>query len=340
MKSFETLNSEFFSDEKLQQVTGQIFVGHAILLAHHLGLFKLLSKQNMSIKDISQQLNLNERAIQALISCSCVLDLLEYKNTGYQLSNLGEIYLNNENPEYYGKVFDLLIQESEIMNHSVIKNAILSNKPQVNQGDLFKNDDSLSNTENFIASLHHKAFKPAFYWPKLVDFKDHKKFVDVGGGSGIHTIAACLNNHSLLGVICERPFVIPHTQKYIKDFDLVDRVQLIEFDMWKDTLPSGDIYFFGDIFHDWDKAKCILLAKKCFESLPENGQIILHEMLFNSQKTGPLLTAAYNMKMMVWTEGQQFSTDEISEILYEAGFKKVNIIKSLGNWSIAIGKKK
>ena len=62
-------------------------------------------------------------------------------------------------------------------------------------------------------------------------------------------------------------------------------------------------------------------------------------MLFDNNKIGSFLTAAYNMKMMLWTEGQQFSKIEIKDILKKAGFKKIKIIKSLGNWSLIIGKK-
>lgn len=341
MDKLQLSASKFLSDEKLQLITGQVFVGQAILVAYELGLFKLLCKQPLAIQRIAMHLGLHERAVQALISCSSALDLVECGGSGYQLSEIGRMYLDEASPGYYGGVLDLLIQENEIMAYSSIKNAILSNKSQVNEGkDLFSNDESVSNTEGFVGSLHHKAFKPAFYWPKIVDLKDCRKFVDLGGGSGIHTIAACLNNPTMSGVVCDRQSVISYTRKYVGDFDLENRVCLSALDIWNDPFPEGDVYFLGDIFHDWGRDKCVFLAKKCFQHLPKNGQIILHEMLFNNDKTGPLLTAAYNMKMMVWTEGQQFSYVEIQSILEEAGFLEVNIRQSLGNWSIVTGIKK
>ncbi len=109
--------------------------------------------------------------------------------------------------------------------------------------------------------------------------------------------------------------------------------------MWKDDFPKGDIHFYGDIFHDWDENKCNYLARKSFFSLPINGHIILHEMLFNDEKTGPFLTSAYNIKMMAWTKGQQFSFAEIKNILEKAGFNEITFKKSYGNWWIVIGKK-
>ncbi|HEY1849716.1 MAG TPA: methyltransferase [Candidatus Binataceae bacterium] len=71
------------------------------------------------------------------------------------------------------------------------------------------------------------------------------------------------------------------------------------------------------IFHDWTAEKCLLLAKKSFDALEPGGRIIVHEMLFNSQRTGPFPVAAFNITMLLWCEGEQYSGREISSILRE-----------------------
>ncbi len=332
--------SKMFSDEKLQLVTGQIFVGQAILIACKLGIFKLLINGPLSIKDISHSLKLEERSVQAMISCACALELIECDSAIYKLSQLGQSFLNETSSLYYGGVFDLLIQQNEIMSFENIEKAILTNKPQVDSGtDIFSSFNGLGGTRSFVKALHQKAFAPAFHWPKLLNLNEQKKIIDIGGGSGIHAIAACLNNPLLRGIVCDREPVLPYTQEYIKEFGLEERISVNELDMWENEFPEGDVCFFGDIFHDWKRDKCISLAKKCFRSLSEDGLIILHEMLFDANKTGPFLTSAYNMKMMLWTEGQQFSHLEMQNILQEAGFREINVKKSLGNWSLIIGKK-
>ena len=226
------------------------------------------------------------------------------------------------------------------MNFKTVKKALLTNRAQVNNGvNIFSDDKGLGNTRDFVRSLHQKAMAPAFHWPKLLKLDGYSQFVDIGGGSGIHTIAACLNNPLLNGIVCDRKQILTYTKEYIQEFSLEGRIALEKIDIWKDRFSMGDIYFLSDIFHNWEKEKCILLAKKCFNNLPNGGLIILHEMLFNEYKTGPFLTAAYNMKMMLWTKGQQLSRREIKEILNKAGFQDIHIIKSLGNWSLVIGEK-
>ena len=328
------------SDENLQLVTGQIVVGQGVLVAYDLGFFKLLNDKTLSIHDIAKHLKISTRSVQALISCCCTMDLVVSEDgKTYGLSLSGKTFLTPEVKTFYGGVFDLLIKQVKIMDFEVIKKSILTNAPQIDdQSDLFSSE-GLGSTVEFVRATHQKAVAPAFYWTNVLKLDGYNRFIDIGGGSGVHTIAACLNNPSLAGILCDRQPVINCAKDYVREFNLCDRVVLKELDMWNHPFPEGDIYFFGDIFHDWSKENCALLARECFCRLPKNGLIILHEMLFNTHKTGPLLSAAYNMKMMLWTKGQQFSFLELKEILQAEGFRDIKSFKGLGNWSIIIGKK-
>ncbi len=340
MSKHKLSNLKIYPDDRLQLITGQIFVGHGVLLAYELGVLKLICDKPFSIQAISRRLKLKQRVIQALISCASVLNLVHYSDKGYKLTPLGNSYFNPKNNVYYGNVLDLLIKEHKIMNYSTIKKSILTNKPQIDKNKpLFIKNNDLGSSNDFINALHHKAFQPAFFWPNILDLSTHKNFIDLGGGSGIHTIAACLKYPNLNGIVCDRKKVIPITKKYIKKFHLNNRIDCLQLDIWQDLYPYGDIYFFGDVFHDWNKTKCLFLIKKCYKFLPRKGKIILHEMLFNKNKTKPFLTAAYNIKMLLWTEGQQYSKFEIRSLLKKGGFKNIRIVKSLGTWSLIIGEK-
>lgn len=328
------------SDEALQKITGQVFVGQAILIAHELGFFESLSLSPMNLEELANELQLHKRAIQALASCSAAMNLIEFTGSKYQLTQVGEFFLGSSGKIRYGKVLDLLVSEHSIMNYAYLKTVILTNSPQVSgNSELFDIQNETSNTQEFIDALHNKAIAAAFFWPALVCLTRASLFIDIGGASGIHTIAACLSNPNLKGVVCDRESVLKYTQPYISQYNLSDRISIKGIDMFNNTLPKGDVHFYGDIFHDWKYDKCFYLAKKSYTSLNPGGKIIIHEMLFNNEKTGPFLTAGYNMKMMAWTEGQQFSRSEIIALLEQAGFKDIEIIPSLSNWSLIIGNK-
>ncbi len=110
-------------------------------------------------------------------------------------------------------------------------------------------------------------------------------------------------------------------------------------DLWKSPFPAADIHFYSQIFHDWPLEKCQFLAKKSFDSLPSKGKIIIHEMLYNNDKSGPFIAAAASVAMLAWSEGQQFSGPELTELLSEAGFINIEVIPSIGYWSLVSGEK-
>jgi hypothetical protein len=78
-----------------------------------------------------------------------------------------------------------------------------------------------------------------------------------------------------------------------------------------DQFPSADLHFYGMIFHDWPPDRCRLFARKSFDSLPAGGRIIVHELLFNDDRTGPFPVAAFNVTMLAAMPGQQCSGREI-----------------------------
>lgn len=333
-------SKKILSDENLQLITGQIFVGKAILIGYKLGLFKILNKGPSSLSQISNFISIKERGAQTLISCAAALKFIKFKKEKYHLTALGKSYFDENSPSYYGPVLDLLIEQENLMSLEALERSILTDNPQAdNETGVFTEKAIISNSIKFVTALHQKAYNPSKKWVNLLSLENYKLLIDIGGGSGIHSISACKTNPKLQAIVCDRAPVVPHTKEFIKQNGLSNRIQTCSFDLWKDPFPKGDIMFLGDVFHDWERESCLTIAKKCYTALNDEGIIILHEMIFNEGKEGPFLTAAYNTKMSVWTKGNQYTFNEIKEILEEAGFAKVNIKKSLGNWSLIIGNK-
>ena len=109
--------------------------------------------------------------------------------------------------------------------------------------------------------------------------------------------------------------------------------------MWTDPFPPADVHFYSMIYQCWTPEKCRFLTGKSFESLRPGGHILIHEMLYNDEKTGPFPIAAFSMIMLGWTEGEQYSGKEISEMLREAGFGNIQVRPTFGYWGIVTAQK-
>jgi len=157
----------------------------------------------------------------------------------------------------------------------------------------------------------------------------------------VDAIGAAHRWPNLQAVVFERPFVCQIAEEFIQNYDLQDRIRTHEGDMWEDRFPEADLHFYCDIFHDWPPEKCLFLARKSFQDLAPGGRIAVHEMMFDDDKSGPFSVAAYNVNMLIWTHGQQFSRKELAEMLAEAGFVDIQAQRTgFGDWSIVSGRKK
>ena len=103
--------------------------------------------------------------------------------------------------------------------------------------------------------------------------------------------------------------------------------------------PAAGVHLYSNIFHDWTPDKCRFLSEKSFGSLEPGGRIILHEMLYNDDKTGPFAAAGLSAVMIGWTMGEQYSSAELVAMLTEAGFEKIDVTPTFGYYSIVTGTK-
>lgn len=319
------------------------YISFTLRMAYELGLFdKLKEPKDLSI--VAKELNIAERALQAVLSVCCTTGLVTVNNNKlYGLTDISKYFFTDGSPGSLGRLIGVNVQyAAEALSYNAFKNAVLLNNSVVyEKQDIFKvHEQDAKAAENFTCAMHFKSLLASSIWPKVIDLSSHQVMLDIGGGSGVHTIGACKIYPNLKGIILEIPTIGKIAQKYIEEANLRERIGIIDRNMWKDDFPQADIHFYSDIFHDWPLEKNKMLVKKSYEQLSYGGEILIHEIFFNDEKSGPLSAALYNCEMLLWTSGQQLSKKEIFNMLKEVGFKNIQIIPTgLGDFSIAVGKK-
>ncbi|CAK8723473.1 Acetylserotonin N-methyltransferase [Candidatus Electrothrix aarhusensis] len=330
-------------DRPLLNILYGLTGAQALFVAHNLNLFQLLSNKSLHLAEICDEYNILPRAAQAMLSMLSSQKLIRLtEDNRYSLTEISEDYLLKESPTYFGSLLDRGWQVSEVYSFESFKKALMTNTAQVYGGDdLFEtNEQQVEFAKAFTRSMHSKSMGPASAWPSLIDLSDSRCMLDVGGGSGAHSIWAVFSWPRLQAIVYDRPIVCDVAEEFIRKFRQQDKIKICAGDMWEDVFPEADLHFYSDIFHDWTAEQCVFLAKKSFKSLKPGGRIIIHEMLFNDDKTGPYPVAAYNIFMLLWAKGQQFSVKEIFELLKKVGFVDIGSQKTdFGDWSVITGRK-
>ncbi|ARV57249.1 methyltransferase [Nostocales cyanobacterium HT-58-2] len=330
-------------EQRLWDIYLESFRYRSLLVAHKLKLFPFLAEKARTLSQVCEKLEINTRPAEALLAVLVSSDILIVDNGLYSLSSLAKNYLLESSSTYFGWLLDMLIGTDHIYSFNSLYNAIVTNSSQLyGEQQLFMTHEHETDlTRRFTYAMHSHSMAPAMVWPEHIELSKYKVMLDIGGGSGAHAIGAILKWPNLQAVILERPTVCVIAQEFVERYELQDRIKTQVIDMWSEQpFPTADIHFYADIFHDWSPEKCAFLVQKSFDTLEPGGRIIIHEMLYNEQKSN-FIAAAYSLVMLLSCDGgRQYSGFELSAMLKEVGFVDIEIKSTFGYWSIVTGCKR
>ncbi|MCH9699110.1 MAG: methyltransferase [Gammaproteobacteria bacterium] len=313
----------------------------AVFVSYELGLFELLNQQPSTLKEVCQHLNIDERPAEALLSTCLSLQLVELDDHLFHLSKTTGKYLLKESETSFGALFDMITQNPFSTSVDSLKKAVLTNKAQTYGGDdIFQShQEQVEQAKAFTRGMHSISVEPASIWPQCINLSSHRHLLDIGGGSGAHAIGALSHWPELTATVFDLEPVCAVAHEYIAHNQLEKRMSSLSGDIWSSDFPLADIHFYSQIFHDWPEDKCQFLAQKSFDSLTSGGKIIIHEILYDDDKSGPFMAAASSVAMLVWAEGKQYSGAEIISMLTESGFINPKVTSTSGYWSIISAEK-
>ncbi len=329
-------------DRALWDVVLGVYGYPAVLLAHRLKLFPLLAEKPRMLPEVCAALHIARRPAEALLSVCASLGLLQVQGGYYSLTQVSKDYLLESSPIYFGGEFDLTIANASVWSLASLGKAVRTDTAQVYGGgrEMFQSHaEQAELARTFTRAVHSTSMGPALAWPDTLDLSGHRLMLDIGGGSGAHCIGAARRWPSLQAVVFDAPPVCEVAEEFIARDGLQGRIKTHVGDMWQDPFPTADLHFYSMIYHDWPPEKCRFLTQKSFQSLEPGGRILIHEMLYNEDKTGSFPVAAFNLMMLLWTEGQQYSGTELAAMLTEAGFTDIEVKPTFGYWSIVSGRK-
>lgn len=318
--------------------------GPALLVAHDLGFFPLLAERPRTLLEFCEHTKLPLRPTEAILGLLAAQKLVTVGTDGaYALTSVAATYLLPTSPMYFGGFLSMAAAVFPMYSFESLKRVASTGAPVMagtEGGDVF--ELSAQQAEMAVAvtrAMQGMSVAPASVWPSRLDLSAAKTLLDLGGGSGVHSIAAAKKWPQLNAVLLDLAPVCKVADEFIAAAGLQARVTTVAGDLWKGALPVADVHFYGSVFHDWPEAKCLALAKRSFDALPAGGRIVLHEMLLDDDKAGPGTVAAFSVSMLFGTHGKQYSGRELSAVLAQAGFGAIQVTPTFGYWSVVTGTK-
>ena len=173
-----------------------------------------------------------------------------------------------------------------------------------------------------------------------VPMEHSKVLLDVGGGTGIYSIAMLQKNPELRAIVWDRPEVLKVAAEMGEKYGVLDRLELRPGDMFADPVPEeADTILVSNILHDWDVPQCVFLVDRLAQALKPGGRLLIHDALLNDALDGPLPVALYSAALFSLTEGRAYSHAEYVEWMSAAKLQVSAPIPTLIHCSVIIGVK-
>ena len=305
----------------------------------HFHLFDHLADRPLQFTALRNKLELEQRPAIVLVTALRAMGLLE-KNSDESvgLTALARGHLVSNAPFSITGYIGLAAESPDVLE---MVERLRSNRPagaeDQEAGAAFIYRDGLESAmereqsaRQLTLSLAGRAKNVAPILAARLSMEGTKHLLDVGGGTGIYSIALLQANPGLQATVLDRPEVLKVAAEMADQYAVADRMRLQSCDMFVDELPTdGDAILLSNILHDWDEPECRSLIARCADALPSGGRLLIHDVFLNDQLDGPLPIALYSAALFTLTEGRAYSAAEFRSWSEDAGLTPGEITPTL-----------
>jgi SAM-dependent methyltransferase len=307
-----------------------------------LDFFNWLAEHPSDRAVICASLQIAARPADVMLTLFTAMGLLKSKDGMYTLTDLAEEHLVNRSPWDLGPYFSSL-KERPICQD--ILEALKTDKPfgwasRQDEDEWAMAMEREDFAETFTAAMDSRGAYLAPLMAKVLDCRNHRRLLDIAGGSGIYACAVVSEYPHLEAAVLEKPPVDRVAYAAISKRGLTERVSVIAGDMFNDVLPPDfDVHLYSHVLHDWNERTVQTLLQKSFEALPPGGLVAIHDAHLQADKTGPLAVAEYSVLLMLSTPGKCYSVGEMQSMLEAIGFTEVKYLPTTADRSLILARK-
>jgi SAM-dependent methyltransferase len=308
-----------------------------LLTAFELDLFSLLGDGWKSSEEAAQLAETNPRATDRLLNALCASGYLVKKKGEFSNTPLTSRFLVKGEPDYLG---GLMHQVSLWNTWSTLTDAVRMGSSVVVRDPV--SGHGVDWLEAFIAAMHMRAIRQAPAIVRLINLKGVKRVLDVGGGSGVFSMAFVRARKGITAVIFDLANVARLTKAYIDAENLGNLISVVGGDYTMDPLVSGiDLVFMSAVIHSNSSEINRRLFRKAFEALNPEGRLVVLDYIMNGDRTSPAVGAYFSLNMLVGTrEGDSYTESEVRGWMEDAGFKKISKTKTQFGTDLMTGRRR
>ncbi len=337
--------------QHIMQIGLGFWASKTLLAAVNFQLFTILSeKEKLSAVQIKKTLGLQctDRNVYDFLDTLTSFGFLQreglLENAVYSNGTDTNIFLDKKKPSFIGGILEMANNRlygfwADL--ETGLRTGLPQNEMKHGANDMFeKLYESPERLKEFIHAMSGIQMGNFMAFAQKFNFGNYKTLVDAGGAGAMLSIMVAKHQPHMQCTSFDLAPVAPIAQENIDRFGLSERVKTVNGDFFKDALPKADVVVMGNILHDWDEAKKIMLMTKAFEALPSGGAFVAIENVIDEQRKENTFGLMMSLNMLIETgAGFDYTFSDFNKWAMATGFTKTEIIPLTGPSSAAIAYK-
>ncbi|HTZ32363.1 MAG TPA: methyltransferase [Methylomirabilota bacterium] len=304
-----------------------------IVAAERLQIFRVLHGKRMRGEELGRKLVIHKAYRGAVLDSLAGLGLLQKTKGKYRNTRLAEKYFIEARSIYWTRQYSKECAEAYEALRKMEKTLAtgrqsgeLRARKKLTYTEAMAKDRRRA--EDFTQMLFHFHQKDAQALARRLDLSKHRAVLDVGGGSGVMSIALAKKNPGLRACVLDLANVCRVARGNIRRAGLSGHIRTLAGDI-RDRLPGGfDVVMFCDIGPVSKR-----LLGNAYEALPHGGMVVAVDRYLSEDRTKPL------DRVMAQLAGSSFpraTRREMVGALESCGFRAVKARRVLRDlWAIS-----
>jgi hypothetical protein len=337
MKKLPEVNLSY---ERLYKILIAPIRSKLLLTGIELKVFDVLTEPKAA-KDVAKTIGTHPKNTRIFLDSLAAMDLLQKKSGLYRNSPIAQTFLVENSPIFLGRLFTFMKPDEQVLQNlpKLVKEGPHPppEKPTFSEEALVKGVALMADIER--AGYVQEAVNILL---ELPEFPSFQKMLDLGGGPGFIGMAIVDVHPKMKGVIFDLPPVVKETKKFIEEYKMEDRMEVLGGDFNHDSIGEGyDLIWASGVLQfavDIDSG-----VKKIYDALNPNGVFVsLFPFGKTHEQTKPesIVLSLLPMALM----GQEITINQgyVADCILRAGFRSVrsrNMDTFMGPMELDIGRK-
>jgi hypothetical protein len=292
-----------------------------LLTANRLRLFDVLADGDRSAEEVAAELHLDPRSTALFLRACVGLGLLQEKSGRFENSGVAATFLVTRSPAFMGNV--IRYSDQLYGTWGKLEDALRSGRPAL-PAETYLGDDPVR-TRSFVQAMHERALGIARALVGILDLKDRRAMLDVGGGPGTYSVLLTERFPGLRSEVLELPGVAAVARDLVAAAGASDRVTLRDGDYHSAAFGTGkDVVLMSGMFHRETEHACRSLIERAADCLVSGGLLVVSDVFTDEGGTHPPFAAMFGLNMMLTApDGGVHSDSDVKRWMAEAGFAEL-----------------